>query len=100
MIAECHILKDNGEEVEELIESLPPVVGKPSSLIAVAGEIKRQTFGTVKSKEHPLYKHFTALCVAGKVERDGESSSEETTTVSSSDEESDDSTNASNTSDL
>lgn len=96
MIAECHILKDNGEAVEELMESLLQVVKKPSSLDAVAGEIKRQTLEAVKSKDHPLYKHFTALCVAGKV--DDENSSEETTTTSSSDEESDDSTDASNAS--
>ena len=100
MIAECHILKDNGEAVQELIESLLQVVKKPSSLDAVTGEIKHETLEAVKSKEHPLYKHFTALCVAGKVEIDDESSSEETTTASSSDEESDDSTDASNASDL
>lgn len=45
------------------MESLLQVVKKPSSLDAVAGEIKRQTLEAVKSKERPLYKHFTALCV-------------------------------------
>ena len=89
-----------GRQVEELIESLLQVVKKPSSLDAVAGEIKCQTLEAVKSKEHPLYKHFTALFVAGKVEINDESTLEETTTASSSDKETDDSMDALNASNL
>lgn len=90
MIAECQTLKENGWMVDGLIISLQQVVEKPSTLDAVADDIKHQTLEAVESKQHPLYLHFVDLCGAGKVDIDRENGEDATTTSSSSEDEADD----------
>ena len=76
--------------VDGLIISLQQVVEKPSSLDAVADEIKHETLEAVESKQHPLYLHFVDLCGAGKIDIDSKNGEDATTTSSSSEDEADD----------
>lgn len=76
MIAKCQQLKDDGLTIDDLLETLRKVAEKPSSLDAVAGEIKQLCLEAVETREHPLFLCFVELCDAGKVEVGSESSVE------------------------